>query len=474
MQEYDIRINKKRISVFVALFACFCFLFVYFIIYSTGIIKGVNKPVDENRSRLISKETENITIEGMITDRNGSAITIADEAGLPAVITDDECFSHIVGYNSARYGKSGLRSLYYNELFNGGKDRIGATLKLTLDYNLQKHCYDLLEGHKGSVSVIDCDTGEIIVLASRSDEKTGYNANIVGTEKEDGMTYFDYYNSIDSFWLNHAVMAQDPPGSIFKVITAASLIENGFQDYTYYDTGKFEVGSGEIKNANDSIYGNCDLQKALTNSVNTYFASAGLELGSAALQNTAEKFLINTPIQLDFATLKSNLDYTGINNRYVVASTAYGQGRLVISPLHLCMIMQSVLNDGVMIKPYLVDEITDNNKTKSLQPEEEILTETILPEHNETLKNMLHNNAVSSNYGFYESEYGYVIAKTGTAEVEYGNGNHVYFVFAVDLGDKKYACCIDYADVSGMYGINLAPTAKNIIGQLKLLQTHSE
>ena len=120
--ENGIKLNKRKISLLVALFGGFCFVFVCFIIFSTGVLKGVSTEIDEERGKLISVEIEKNTYEGAIIDRWGMAITSTTQPGLRAEATDPECFSALIGYNSPIYGKSGLRSKYYSYLFNGGKD----------------------------------------------------------------------------------------------------------------------------------------------------------------------------------------------------------------------------------------------------------------------------------------------------------------------------------------------------------------
>ncbi len=465
MENGRIRLNKRKISLMIALFGGFCFIFVCFIIFGTGVIKGVSNEIDEERGKLISVEKEKNTYEGAIVDRRGMAITSTTQPGLRAEATDPECFSCLIGYNSPVYGKSGLRSKYFSYLFNGGKDDYGAEMRLTIDADLQKRCYDLLNGYIGSVCVMNARTGELLALAARSDAQVGYNVNTIDITDENGQRPFDAYNKIDAFWYNRATMAQDPPGSTFKIVTAASMIENGIADYTYEDEGYYDVNGAKIWNYGKNVFGWCDLEKALNRSVNSYFASAGIKLGSRALLETAEKYLIGTPIDLDFTQLTSNIDFSGMNNSFVVASTAYGQGRLAVSPLQLCMIIQSVMNEGRMVRPYLISQITDDGKTLYAPAPEGPLSETVGPENNAKLKELLHSNGLY--YGFDEYDYGYVIAKTGTAEVDYGGGNHVYFALAADFGENAYALCIDHTDVSGATGYGLADDVRAVLEALR-------
>lgn len=457
--------NNKIVASITAVMVVLGLIIVCAVFYQTGSIPGLNEDAKVKEKSLQRQFIEAHTIEGGIFDRSGYTITKATKPGVPAVVTHNEAYSYLVGYNSPMYSKSGLRDTYSEYLFNGGKDDVGAELKLTIDSALQEFAYELLGKEEGSISIINSKTGEILALASRSAKTTGLNVNSLNKDT------FNSYLSYDSFFVNRATMAQDPPGSTFKVITAASMLENKMSKYTFVDNGEFDVSGFKIHNYGKHSYGKTDLQKALNTSQNTYFASAGLELGGAKLQATAERFMFNKPIELDFCTLKSNFSLNGNNDSKGIVQNAFGQGTVIVSPLHMAMVMQGVMNDGIMLKPYVVETITNDRKI-ILEGKREELSKVLDHKNAKQLKELLHETA--EGYGFDKKTYGYVIAKTGTAETAKKGVVHKYLVLGVEINDNEYAICIDNANITSNHDLkNKASELLKYLGSFKLNEVNS-
>ena len=438
--------DKKMISLFVSVFCSLCFIVVSICVYKTGIFEGVNQEIDERRKGIEVKISQSETIEGLFIDRAGLEITSYSPPGEAALSNYPESFSYLIGFNSKRLGMDGLRKTYCNELFDGKKDNIGASLYLTVNASIQERLYGLLKGSVGSISVVNAKTGEIIAITSRGDPEIGYNVNLIDSvyTESDGHTvyYSDLYNTIEEFWHDRSVMAQDPPGSCAKIITSVSLVENSKKDFTYTDTG-FEL-DGLIHNYGYNVYGDVDLEKALNNSINTYFAKAGLILGGAKLKKTFMNFMLGESIKLDFVTLHSTFLKDGNFSEFLVASNSYGQGELVMSPLHLAMTVGTVMNEGIMMRPYVVSHIVNDEKT-TYKAKTEILSEATDAKTAEHVKNLLHSNAhYYGLYNHFSEDDVYIIAKTGTAEVgTTDNGNHIYYTIGIEINDVPYGICID-------------------------------
>lgn len=447
-------IHKKRISAIVATVVAFSIIVVSCTVYKTGIIKGLSETIDTRSINVINQYKENNTVEGTFNDRNGDPITKIDEDGKEAKILYSESYSYIIGYDSDTYGKSGLRKKYFDYIYDGKKDGVGANFQLTTDSSLQELAYNLLGNNEGSISIINVKSGEILALASRSSAEIGFNANEIYNN-------FKTYNEIPAFFINRATMSEDPPGSTFKIITAASLIENDLEKYEYFDEGSYSEGGFAIKNQNNAVYGQTDLEKALNHSVNTYFASAGVKLGAKKLQSTAERFMFNEEIELDFTTLYSNINIPK-NDINQLAQTAFGQGSLQISPLQITMIMQAVLNDGEMYKPYLINSITDDEKVVYKAKSKEKLSDSIDKKTAKKLQELLHSNAIHYNM---DEEYGYVLAKTGTAEMAKKGLYHKYLVVGAIINDNEYAFCIDCKNLTNP-NYDLKPIARKLLKNL--------
>jgi len=435
--------TKAVLAVILGILICF----IYYLIIQAGVVSGADAGIDTRIEGWKQEEEAKVTTEGMILDRNSDPITAADMPDTPAECTYPEAYGALVGYRSKKYGTSGLRKRYEEELLSGGADGIGAAIRLTTDNGLQQFCYEQLGANVGSITVLDNKNGEILAMVSRSDETEGFDVNEIDAS-------FEKYKEKNEFFYNRAVLAQDPPGSTWKMVTAAALLDCGRGDYIYEDTGEYE----EIHNAGKAVYGTLNLQDALVKSCNTYFASAGNLLGSESLKEKAEKFLVGETIELDFTTLHSGFDL-GNCQKKLVAQTAFGQGNTVISPLQIGMILQAVVNDGVMLRPYLIQSIEDDGRVIRKGRREE-LSRPMTPDTAKALKKMLHTAAL--HYDLAEEEYGIVYGKTGTAQVNAEGLCHIYLALATE----QYTIVLS-EDRSSHSSVSLAKAGGNIIKYLK-------
>lgn len=487
-----VQFNPKRSAVVVAVSFCLAFFMIYKLIMTTGLIPGANPDVDIITEAIQDSEARRITVEGRFLDRNGDAITEANERGKPAKLLYPKAYSYLIGYNSPIYETSGLRNRLYRDLFYGGEDGIGAEVTLTTDNSLQQFCYDQIGAYEGSIIVMNAHTGELLACASRSSGEIDYDVNIIDQRydsNEDGVVddkdhrMYSLYATYPAFFLNRATISEDPPGSTFKIATGAAMIENGLGDYTFDDLdGTYKVAGTVVKNVmldgdtRLTLGPGANMANAFRKSANVYFASGAVEMGAKAYQQTAERFLLCQTIHLDFATLKPNFDLGNMNDKALLAHTAYGQGELKVSPLQVGMIMGAVMNDGRMMLPYLIQTVSDDGRverqtkptaavqTAMVDGVEQVIDDTppMGPETAELLKKYLH--AAALGYGLEEESYGMVYAKTGTAESS--SENHIYMVAAVeDTSWGDLVIVVDRAHVSGSSS-DLKGTMKNILGYL--------
>lgn len=411
------------------------------------------------------------TLEGTFYDSTGLPLTFAESPGQPATLLYDGVFSDLIGYNSSIYGQSGLRRTLYDQLYFGGDDGRGADVTLTTRCDLQQFCYSLLEGYEGSIIVMDAQTGALLACASRSHPNTDFLVNAIDKPSFDPETYprwFDYYNTLPAFFLPRSTMAQDPPGSAFKLVVAACLVENGKDGFEMDDsTGVYTVGNTSISNYGGAVGSpSTSLQQALDTSSNTYFAKAVVEtLGATALSNTANRFMVGTPLTLDFSTLDSRFGSACFTSREDLAQTAFGQGELAISPVHLTAIMAAVLNDGTLMTPYLIEKVQDDGVT-TLQATPTPASQAMAPDTAHTLRDLLENTAQ-----YYGLRGDNILAKTGTAET--GNGlNHIYYLAGIQVGEKKYAILADRMNTD-QTSVVLQDTIQTIVDYLTTLEPSS-
>lgn len=373
-------------------------------------------------------------IEGTYMDRNGHVIMNAGVSEEPY----NYVYAYLLGYysvNSGQENKYGLRgNLKDYTLFHLNEDNVGATVTLTTDNDLMSFCKNLLGYNEGSITVIDNKTGAVLALASNSN--VPYDVNDPDTLLTSDVPEAQY---------RRGTYETDPPGSTFKIVTSAAALKKAEDDklgesfFTYTDTGSFipEGSDYEIHNAENEVFGDINLSTAFAKSVNTYFANLGTETGASRLREAAENFMIGKDIEIPFlTTLQSGFELD--NDPTLLAQTSYGQGNTRITPVHLALIAQAVANDGVMMSPYIVDNIK-SGRIPLYKHFSHKLSTCVSETVDEQLKELMHGAALE--YGLDEGNYGTWYAKTGTAECA-NDRIHVYMVGF----NEKYSFCISYND----------------------------
>ena len=368
---------------------------------------------------------ENAIIKGDILDSQGNILTTTkkDASGNNyREYTSGPAFSHITGYSSKKYGKTGIEKYFYNQLmsveekttFSQLKDIIitkerGNDVKLTLNKKLQEFSYEKLKGHKGSIVLLNADTGEVYVMTSRP----SFNPNKI-VESWD-----DLINDNNSPLLNRSTQGLYTPGSVFKLVTASALEENKeFMDLSYEDKGNTIIDGYKISNHEGKAYGKIGLEKALVHSVNTYFAELGVKLGREKMDDMSKRFLFSKKILFDIPVIESVSPFIAGQTKTELAAACFGQGKTLVTPLNMALISAGLGNNGVIMKPMLVKEITSTDKSiiKSYKPE--ILAEPLPARIANKIENYMYS--VVNNGSRAKVSDIKVGGKTGTVETTSG------------------------------------------------------
>lgn len=452
-------LSKRRIRIVEIGSIIVCLLFVLFFSGKYLISPLFSSSKQGTKNTITYEAISSYVVEGDIVDRNGTVVMGNASAGEAATAgyPENESYAYLLGYytvNSGVENSYGLRgNLKDYSLFHLDSNNKGATVQLTTDTGLQDYAYELLNGQEGSITVIDNDTGAILALASHS--TITYDVNDM-----EGFLNSD----VEGAQYRRGTYENDPPGSTFKMITAAAALtkqeDEGFDDsyFNYYDTGSYlpEGSDWTITNYGNYSYGDIDLTKAMESSVNCYFANLGIQVGQEYLQNTAEAFKIGTDIEIPFlTTLTSSFSFSD-NEPVTIAQTSYGQGDTEITPVHLALIAQAIANDGVMMSPYIVSYITDGTVPLYKHIDRKLGTcidETV----DSKLKEVLHATALG--YGLDEYNYGMVYAKTGTAECA-NDRIHTYLVGFTE--NASFCISLNNSDIS----YSLYPIAQNLVSYI--------
>ena len=340
-------------------------------------------------------------------------------------------FAHVVGYDSN--GKSGLESeanfqllssheFFLNQIRNEfmGTKNTGDTVVSTLNADLQTTAYNSLGDRRGAVVALEPSTGKILALVSKPD----FDPNTI-SENWDTLVNDETNSSL----LNRATMGQYPPGSTFKVVTALDYFRTrgSFNGFSFDCQGSITKENHTIQCYNGEVHGTEDFYTAFANSCNCAFAEIGTELGGASLLKISEDLLFNKKLPLT-SYRKSSFTLNGSSGIPLIMQTAIGQGNTLVSPMHMALITSAIANDGLLMKPYLIDKVTnaggDTIRTTEPTDYKRLMTSNEAALLGKLMEGVVQNGPASALNG-----RGYTVAgKTGSAEYDENGSSHSWFI----------------------------------------------
>ena len=354
----ELRRNMRIVGTIVV--ALFITLAAWFAM--TAFTQGTMWASDVRNTRLRASNA----LRGDITDRDNNLLATTDADGNRRYVSDDaarRALSQTVGDTAGMSG-TGIETFYsatlldissslldrLNELFNGAQ-HVGSSVQLTIDGPLQAYISSIFpEGYDGAVCVINYRTFEILAMVSKPDydpyEITGRSGAQVA----------------DTAYLNRCLQGLYTPGSVFKIVTLASAISSDPQviGYPFVCAGEWEYAGGRVVCAGNAIHGEMDLKTAFKRSCNVTFGKLAYQLGLERLKSTAERFGFNENFKFgDFVVYNSAFP-TAADNPSDLVWAGIGQGKVLVTPLHMAMIAGTVANDGVMLRPWLIQSITNS------------------------------------------------------------------------------------------------------------------
>jgi peptidoglycan glycosyltransferase len=396
-----------------------------------------------------------------------------------------EAYAPVTGFYSYLYGRAALE-LNENSQLNGsdpsmvfrrvadvvtGKRQQGASISLTLNPKAQLAAYAGLAGKKGAVVAIEPKTGRILALVSRP----SYDPNELASHD---------LNKVSAAWKrltndpnrpmsNRAIKELYPPGSTFKLVTAAAALSSGryTPETKVRSPAQLDLPQTTVKLVNENR-GNCagsdnaTLTVALRNSCNTAFGSVGLDLGADALRQQAEKFGFGERQLPELGAVASQ--FPADPNAPQVAQSAIGQFDVQATPLQMAMVSAGIANGGNVMKPYLVQNVrTADLKTVS-ETKPESLHQAVSSQVASQLTQMM-VDVVQNGTGKTAQINGVQVAgKTGTAQTAPDKPPFAWFTSFAPANDPKIAVAVMIEDagvarddISG--GALAGPIAKSVM-----------
>lgn len=444
----------------------FILLYIALVVYIIKIVVIDNTEISINPYNPRLSALENNVLRGRILDRNKTVLAYTDEnkedLRFARKYPYDKVFSHVLGYSAktktgieAVANKYLLKTDVFANLFRNKKDPLpkGMDVVTTLDLKLQKKAYDLLGSKKGAIVIMEPGTGKILSMVSKPD----YNPNqVVDNWKK-------ISNDESKPLLNRVTQGLYPPGSIFKIVTSLAFIKHGdYNQFKYICKGKDVFDNDVIKCYNQYAHGEEDLKKAFTVSCNTAFANIGIRVGGAKLKEVSEQLYFNKKLNLNFPYVKSSVEINENSKKNELAETSIGQGKTLVTPMHMAMITSAIANAGMVYEPYLIDSILNPEGNVMVKNKPKSFTNMIEYNNAQILKEMMRNvvtegTGVGTNISNIK-----VFGKTGTAENETEIA-HSWFVGFSDTGDKSKDIAIAILVINGgSSSKNAVPMAKRL------------
>ena len=377
--------------------------------------------------------------------------------------------SHITGYNSVRFGLTGLEESY-NTYLSGLANperrlgavaqlwplQTGAALKITVDSDLQIAAWKALGSRRGAVIAIDPASGAILAMVSRP------SFDPIDIDRQ----WHNISTAVESPLLNRATQGLYPPGSIIKILVAESALnEKSINNSTIFRCeGSLKIGPDYILHeANNQIHGEIDLEQALVVSCNATFGQLSLNIGRNKLANAYNKYGFTLTPNPDLGDQPSHLpDFSRLSDGDL-AQTGIGQGRLLMTPLKMAMLATAFANQGTMMKPYIVEKITAPNGTIIKEFTPSAWLTPISPAMAAEIATIM-ITVVNEGTGSSAALPGIKVAgKTGTAENPHGP-SHAWFIGFAPADKPKVAIAV-IVENGGSGGAVAAPIARQVFEQ---------
>lgn len=409
-------------------------------------------------------------------------IIAADGTVLAETLKDDEGneyrnyphgsnYAYITGYSAK--GKTGLESYanYYllrshvNQLeiiANGLKAEKspGDNIVLSIDTKLQKTAIEALGGRRGAALVIDVDTGKLLTMASLP----AFDPNTIAEEWE----LINKNEQGESRLLNRAAQGLYPPGSTFKIETLLAFKEaypDEFYSYSYDCDGIYEDSEGnKIHCYADKAHGKQDIRTAFVNSCNGAFADIASKLEAEDWNRLTERLLFNKKLPTSIVSEKSSFSLDEDANEFIKTQTGIGQGNTLMTPLHNLMLVQAIANDGLMMKPYLIDSIetAGGDTYKEFKPKK--YEKVFSDEEVKLLKEWMRAVVTDGTASALKNDSYSVCAKTGSAEYDNGKKTDAWCIAFAPMEKPEIAVCVLVED-GETGGKTAAPIVRKIMDQ---------
>jgi peptidoglycan glycosyltransferase len=406
---------------------------------------------------------------GRIVARDGTLLAYSSAHG--RLYPLGAALAHAVGYASSRYGTSGLEAAFNSELsarpmandpiaqiaglFSGAKSVAapGATVVTTIDPAVQRELYSALAQYpRGAGIALDPRTGEVLALAS----VPSFDPGTIDT------SFASLAQDPQSPLLDRALDGLYPPGSTFKIFTAAAALDAGTvtMNLTYEDSGTYRVGDFLVHDNEGEATGEQGLVGAFALSSNVDFAQIALQLGPDKWYDEATRWGFGQPVDFTLETSRDRLPARDALAPGILAQLGFGQADLLVTPMRMALVGSTIASGGSEPRPFLVRAVRYADRDETLGSAGTLATPISADVAAEVRDLMI--AVVREGTGTAAALPDVQVAgKTGTATNPAGR-SHAWFVAFAPADAPRVAVAI-VVENAGYGGVVAAPIARRVI-----------
>jgi peptidoglycan glycosyltransferase len=454
-----------------------------------GLVLAADRLANDSRNtRVLIKEYSIERGAIVLADRTEVATSVrSKQRGDPLEFVrrypQGERYGMVTGFYSLVFGRT-LAEQEFNSFLLGrapeqfgqnvtdlltARETPGGTLVLTLDRGAQEAAEQALRGRKGAVAALDPRTGAVLAMTTFP----RYDPNQLSSHNPEAIrrNWDRLVDDRDGPLLNRAAGALYPPGSTFKVVTAAAALENGVslnQELPSPPVYDVPQTSADIRNFGGSSCGDSSLTlpEALEISCNTTFAALGVELGDEKLAAEAEKFGFNEPSPYELPAATSSIPTE--QDVPATAQSAIGQRDVRVSPLQMASIAATIANGGRRMAPFVGQQVLSDRGRVVKRFEGEDLGQAIPERVAGELRGMMLRVVEQGTGTAAQIPNLQVAGKTGTAQHARGRAPHAWFIGFTGSGDRAIAVAVVVeeggdAGSEATGGRTAAPVAKAVM-----------
>jgi peptidoglycan glycosyltransferase len=402
---------------------------------------------------------------GDIVARDGTILARSTSSGRTYPLGPS--LAQTIGYASTRYGTSGIERAFDADLARRPSARnpiaefaalftppkyVHSEVVTTIDPRIQATMFDALNAYRRAAGVaIDPRTGEILALASvPSYDPSTLDRDFAAIREDAGSPLID--RSLDGLY---------PPGSSFKIVTAATGLEDGVitPESTFDDPGTLDVGSFVVHDDEGEATGHRDLAGAFALSSNVDFARIALDIGAARFVAGAKSFGVGEPPRGDVASARDRLPLASELTPGTLAQLGFGQANLLVTPLRMALVAATIAGGGMQPTPMIVSRVENGILSRTMRPQSAY--RAISPETAAAVRTLM-IACVERGTGTAAAISGISVAgKTGTATNPAGRA-HSWFVAFAPADAPRIAVAI-VIENAGYGAAVAAPIARRVI-----------